>query len=397
MIPAGKTISINIVVTVKELEQNTTLTNIARAYGDYIPEKTSNEIVHYGISEQDPENPNNPDDPDNPNNQEGRYNISGSIWLDSNEDGTMDSSEELISGNEVTVVDAETSEIAENAVGQDIKATSSGSGYTLSGLEPGRYIVVFRFNRNNYKITQYMKEGESNVITSKAIETTATIDGNTEYVGMTDVIEITDSNVNYINMGLIRTATFDIGIDKVLSGVQTIQRNGSQRNYTYDNVKMGKLEIAGRNIEGTTANIEYTITITNNGETKGYIQSIIDELPEGLSFNQILNKNWYESNGKLYNTEVSELNAGESKQVTLIATKELTQENLGIINNNAYFEATNDNNALDNNEENNTSSARLIIGTSTGRTILNVSLLIVLLVIVVGGISIIRKYKIEGR
>ena len=397
MIPAGKTISINIVVTVKELEQNTTLTNIARAYGDYIPEKMSNEIIHYGIKEQDSENPNNPDDPENPNNQKGRYSISGSIWLDNNEDGIMDSSEELISGNEITVVNAETSEIAENAVGQDVKATSSGSGYTLSGLEPGRYIVVFRFDRNNYKITQYMKEGASNVITSKAIETTAIIDGNTEYVGMTDVIEITNSDINYINMGLIRTSTFDIGIDKVLSRIQTTQRNGKQKTYIYDNVKMGKLEIPGKNIEGTTANIEYTITISNNGETKGYIKSIIDELPDDLEFNRLLNDNWYEENGKLYNTKITELNAGESKQVKLILTKFLTQENLGISNNTALFVATNTNDAIDSNQSNNQSSARLIIGTSTGRTILNVFLLIILLGIIAGGIYIIRKSKIEGR
>lgn len=401
MLPAGKTINISIEVKVDKITQDTELINIAEVNGDYVVSKTSNEVKHfakyYSDNPNNPSEPSNPNDPDNPNNQKGRYSISGSIWLDNDEDGTMDSSEELISGNEITVVDAETSEIAENAVGQDIKATSSGSGYTLSGLEPGRYIVVFRFDRNNYKITQYMKEGASNVITSKAIETTAIIDGNTEYVGMTDVIEITNSDINYINMGLIRTSTFDIGIDKVLSRIQTTQRNGKQKTYIYDNVKMGKLEIPGKNIEGTTANIEYTITISNNGETKGYIQSIIDELPDDLEFNRLLNDNWYEENGKLYNTKITELNAGESKQVKLILTKFLTQENLGISNNTALFVATNTNDAIDSNQSNNQSSARLIIGTSTGRTIFNIILMIILLIIIAWGIYFIKKINTERR
>lgn len=401
MLPAGKTINISIEVKVDKITQDTELINIAEVNGDYVVSKNSNEVKHfakyYSDNPNNPSEPSNPSDPDNPNNQKGRYSISGSIWLDNDEDGTMNSSEELISGNEITVVDAETSEIAENAVGQDIKATSSGSGYTLSGLEPGRYIVVFRFDRNNYKITQYMKEGASNVITSKAIETTAIIDGNTEYVGMTDVIEITNSDINYINMGLIRTSTFDIGIDKVLSRIQTTQRNGKQKTYIYDNVKMGKLEIPGKNIEGTTANIEYTITISNNGETKGYIQSIIDELPDDLEFNRLLNDNWYEENGKLYNTKITELNAGESKQVKLILTKFLTQENLGISNNTALFVATNTNDAIDSNQSNNQSSARLIIGTSTGRTIFNIILMIILLIIIAWGIYFIKKINTERR
>lgn len=401
MLPAGKTINISIEVKVDKVTEDKELINIAEVNGDYVVSKTSNEVKHfakyYSNNPNNPTNPSNPDDPNDPNQQDGRYSINGSVWVDENENGIMDSDEGLAYGNEITVVDADTSEIAENAVGQKIEAKSSGTGYTLSGLEPGKYIVIFKYDRNNYKITQYKKEGASEVLTSKAIATTAKIDGNTEYVGMTDVIEITNSNVSYINMGLVRTSTFDIGIDKVLSGIQTIQKNGQQKTYTYDNVKMGKLEIAGKNIEGTTVNIEYTITISNNGQTKGYIQSIIDELPDGLEFNQLLNDNWYEENGRLYNTEITELNAGESKQVKLILTKLLTQENLGIFNNTALFAATNANDAMDSNQSNNQSSARLIIGTSTGRTIFNVVVMIILLSIIAGGIHFIKRFNTERR
>ena len=99
----------------------------------------------------------------------------------------------------------------------------------------------------------------------------------------------------------------------------------------------------------------------------------------------------------MYNTKITELNAGESKQVKLILTKFLTQENLGISNNTALFVATNTNDAIDSNQSNNQSSARLIIGTSTGRTIFNIILMIILLIIIAWGIYFIKKINTERR
>lgn len=392
MLPPSEVINIKITATVQDIEQDTTLTNVSRVYGEYVKSATSNEVKHYakgdGSGTTDPDDPNNPEDPSN------TYSISGSIWLDSNENGAMDSAEQLLDGNEIMVVNADTSEVVKDSTGADIKATSTSTGYTLNGLPAGRYIVIFEYDRNIYKITNYRQEGVSDTLSSKAIAGTAIIGENSEYVGMTDVIEITNSNINSINMGLIKLGNFDVSIEKSLSRIRTVNPKGKQQNYSYDKgTRIGKLEVAAKNLVGTEVMIEYTIKISNLGESKAYISEIIDELPEELDFAASSNSGWYEEGGKLRYTNLSEVEVGQTREIKLIATIKLTNDNLGIINNIATINATDGNNIQESNTENNTSNAQLIIGTSTGRIVLNILGMVALLAIIGIGLFIIKKYR----
>lgn len=388
MLPPGKTINITINTTVQAIKQDTTLSNIANVYGESIISNTSNEIKHYAKKEDT----NKPVDPENP--EENTYSISGTIWEDTNVDGAMDVKEPHMEGLEVLIVNSDTSEVVKDLNGVDVKAISDKNGYTLSGLKPGRYIVIFRYDNNIYKITNYKQEGVSDLVNSKAISGQATIDGNKEFVGMTDVIEITDSNVTAINMGLIKLGNFDIGIEKTIDTVKTVDSKGKEKEYKYkEGTKLGKLELSAKTLVGTKVYIDYKIKVTNNGETKGYIEQVIDELPSDLEFEKSLNQSWYEENGKIYNSTINELEVGQSKELTLTLTKKLTNDNLGITNNIALFKASNENSSTDTNEENNKSNAQLIIGTSTGRIVLNITAMIALLAIIGVGIFIIKKYK----
>lgn len=388
MLPPGKTINIEINTTVQKIEQDITLSNIANVYGEAIISNTSNEINHYAKKE----NTNKPVDPEKP--EENTYSISGTIWEDTNVDGAMDSKEAHMEGLEVLIVNSDTSEVVKDLNGVEVKAISDKNGYTLSGLKPGRYIVIFRYDNNIYKITNYKQEGVSGLVNSKAISGQATIDGNKEFVGMTDVIEITDSNVTAINMGLIKLGNFDIGIEKTIDTVNTVDSKGRKKEHKYkDGTKLGKLEVSARSLVGTKVYVNYKIKVTNKGETKGYVEQIIDELPSDLTFEKSLNQSWYEENGKIYNSTINELEVGQSKELILTLTKKLTNENLGITNNIALFKASNENSSKDINEENNKSNAQLIIGTSTGRIVLNITGMLALLAIIVVGIFIIKKYK----
>ncbi len=388
MLPPGKTINITINTTVQAIKQDTTLSNIANVYGESIISNTSNEIKHYAKKEDT----NKPVDPENP--EENTYSISGTIWEDTNVDGAMDVKEPHMEGLEVLIVNSDTSEVVKDLNGVEVKAISDKNGYTLSGLKPGRYIVIFRYDNNIYKITNYKQEGVSDLVNSKAISGQATIDGNKEFVGMTDVIEITDSNVTAINMGLIKLGNFDIGIEKTIDTVKTVDSKGKEKEYKYkEGTKLGKLELSAKTLVGTKVYIDYKIKVTNNGETKGYIEQVIDELPSDLEFEKSLNQSWYEENGKIYNSTINELEVGQSKELTLTLTKKLTNDNLGITNNIALFKASNENSSKDTNEENNKSNAQIIIGTSTGRIVLNITAMLALLVIIGAGIFIIKKYK----
>ena len=139
--------------------------------------------------------------------------------------------------------------------------------------------------------------------------------------------------------------------------------------------------------------IEYTIKISNLGESKAYISEIIDELPEELDFAASSNSGWYEEGGKLRYTNLSEVEVGQTREIKLIATIKLTNDNLGIINNIATINATDGNNIQESNTENNTSNAQLIIGTSTGRIVLNILGMVALLAIIGIGLFIIKKYR----
>ena len=388
MLPPGKTINITINTTVQKIEQDTTISNIANVYGEAIISNTSNEIKHYAKKEDT----NKPVDPENP--EENTYSISGTIWEDANENGAMDAKETHMEGLEILIVNSDTSEVVKDLNGAEVKAISGKNGYTLSGLKLGRYIVVFRYDSNIYKITNYKQAGVSDLVNSKAISGQATIDGNKEFVGMTDIIEIKDSNVTAINMGLVKLGNFDIGIEKTIDTVKTVESKGTEKEHKYkEGTKLGKLEVSAKNLVGTKVYVTYKIKVTNNGETKGYIEQVIDELPSDLEFEKALNQSWYEESGKVYNSTINELEVGQSKELELILTKKLTNDNLGITNNIALFKASNENSSTDTNEENNKSNAQLIIGTSTGRIVLNITAMIALLAIIGVGIFIIKKYK----
>ena len=69
-------------------------------------------------------------------------------------------------------------------------------------------------------------------------------------------------------------------------------------------------------------------------------------MPSEMKFNSEQNSTWYTNgDGNLYNSSLSNtlINPGESKEVTLLLTKKMTQNNLGVYNNTAeIYEAYNE-------------------------------------------------------
>lgn len=50
------------------------------------------------------------------------------------------------------IVNADTSEIVKDSTGAEIKVTSTNTGYTISGLPAGRYIVIFKYDKMHLKL-----------------------------------------------------------------------------------------------------------------------------------------------------------------------------------------------------------------------------------------------------
>lgn len=160
---------------------------------------------------------------------------------------------------------------------------------------------------------------------------------------------------------------------------------------------MAKIEIHSKLIEGSIVKIKYNIKITNAGEIPGVVKKIVDYLPEGL---EIDNKsdNWYKKDTKIYNETLKDtiINAGETKTISLVVTKKMTNENIGIVSNSAEIAETyNENNIEDTNSvpnnqnknEDDMSTAELIVSISTGEYIV-ITIIMVTIVLTIGAIIV---------
>lgn len=319
------------------------------------------------------------------------YRISGVVWFDENRNGTRDSGEKLLSGIPVTIVDAETGKVVKNSMGNEISATTDDNGeYILSDLIQGQYIVKFNYDNSQYVITEYRKQGIDETINSDAINTTEN-----NGVAITDSLTITDTSMSNIDLGLTTKGIFDLSLNKTLTQIQMADGK-TTKSVEFDNKKLGKIEVDGKRINSTNLVIEYTMTITNNGNVAGYAKKIVDYLPSELEFSSNLNGDWYASGDTVVCTALENeiINPGESKEVKLILTKKMDENGTGTVTNKAEITETyNDQGLLDekSTEDDTNSSANVIIGIKTGGPVTYVVLTLTILAIAACGAYIINK------
>lgn len=349
-------------------------------------EVTSNEVSNIII--ENPDKPNydsGNDSNENNNNNDNGYSISGVAWIDENRNGRKDDEETTLQGMPVLLY-------GEN--GQEVKdkissVTVADGTYTLNNLPKGNYMVVFQYDNKNYALTEYKKAGTTEQENSKV--TSMQLNGET--VAITDTISVTNSNIENINIGLVQSSKFDLKLDKSITKI-IVQNGKGNKQYSYNNVNFAKVELDRKTINNTTVTIEYAINVTNEGEIEGYASKIVDSLPSDLQFNSQENKGWILENGKLVSTDLANdlIYPGETRTLYLQLTKKLTEDNLGTITN--TVEITEEGNARateDSNKENNISTASVIIGINTGRIVIYISLIIVIVTILAVGVYEIRK------
>ena len=379
----------------------------------------SNDIIYKVNTEETPvdpddPNPDNPDpddpnpdnpDPDNPNPDnpggEETYTISGTAWIDSNKDGKRDSEESLLSGIGVSVLNANDGTYVEG-----INTTTSASGHYEINVTSGNYILVFTYNTQMYKLTEYRKQGVAENENSDVINKTITINGQNSTVGATDTININSSNVESIDIGLTEVSTFDLELNKYVSEI-VVQTNKSTTKYGYNNQNLVKVEIPAKEINNATVIIKYAIQITNVGEIAGYVQNIVDYIPSDLSFSSELNKDWYQANSNLQNNSLSNvaIEPGQTQTVELVLVKTVTGDNTGTIINTAEIEEASNSLEIsdtDSTPGNNNASeddygrAEVIISVGTGRMVVFISIIMTILVVTAVTVVIINKKVLKN-
>lgn len=347
-----------------------------------------------GTKIDEPDKPIDPDDPDIP--VEKTYSISGTAWLDENEDGIKEEKEKLLKGILVKIKQINKENVAEYLKGEDekeiIAITDNEGKYEFKDLKPGKYIVEFEYNTKTYMLTP---------VTNKDSVPTAptTSEGTTV---KTDTLNVTNENIENINIGLVLNSKFDLELNKYITKV-TVQNNSGTTEYNYNNEQLAKVEIKAKQMASSTVLVEYQIEVKNNGAVPGTATVIADYLPKGLKFNSEMNTNWYQgTDGNLYTEELKDimLEPGESKQVKLILTKAMTSNSTGTFTNAAeIYEDKNDFGLVDTNstpankeqKENDYSTAELIISTATGSPMMYIGIIIISMLILGGGIYLINK------
>ncbi len=407
---AGQTLSIAIKAVVQSLDKGVKqkeITNTASVKADGINTLISNEIKHTIVAKQGSDI----NDPSTDDNVEGTYRISGIAWLDQNKDGKRDEGEQKLAGIPVILLHAENGNIVKDIVtGKDKKQETNEYGeYAFSNLNPGNYMVIFLYDSGKYATTNYKQAGVNDNQNSDAVQVKVVYEGVTRVAGASDTLSVTSENRTNIDIGLVLSPKFDLKLDKVISRITVSDAKGTDV-YDYKDEKVAKLDLNKKMAVGSSIMIEYKIKVTNEGAVPGYAKKIVDYMPSDMKFSSELNKDWYVANNgtNLYNASLANtlINPGETKEVTLLLTKKITESNMGIVNNTAEIvECSNDLGIADNDStpgnkvqnEDDMSSADVIIGTKTGE----VYMYMVLALIVVGmlgtGIFLIKKKVIGSK
>lgn len=324
------------------------------------------------------------------------YKITGTAWLDSNGDGARNNDEQRLSDVSAKLVNANTGVIVKSLT------TDSKGEYNFAGVENGDYLIVFDYDTVKYTVTTYQKSGVEPNINSDAITTKLEQDGKQRNGAVTDVVTVRDSAVNNVDVGFILADTFDLELEKTITKI-TVQNAAGTTTDEFDSVKLAQAPIAAKQLSTSTVFIEYKFKVTNVGDVAGYAKKIVDYIPEGMTFVSDLNPNWYTgTDGNLYTTalEDEQLTTGESREITLVLSKKMTEENTGIVNNTAeIFEDYNiygisDKNSVPANKaqgENDLGLADAIITVRTGEVFVHISVIIT--IILIGGVVIFIAYQ----
>lgn len=413
----GKTINVKIEGVISRFNDNETqktINNVAKVNlgnGSYVESEVVTNIVNNNLQEQLKEENNDSSNPNVENEKtatEKTYSILGLAWLDENEDGKKDSTEKVLEGIEVLLVNANTGEVIENVNKEKMTTKTSKDGaYNFEGLKNGDYKVIFKYNSSKYQTTIYQKEGINASVNSDATMQNITINGESQKVGLTNTITIKDSSIVNIDLGLKENNTFDLSLKKQIKKV-TVKNSAGTKEYDFTNTNFAKIEIDGKHYKGSTLVIEYELIIANEGDVTAYVTDILDYMPRELNFNSEMNTNWYaDSAGVLHDIALSmdELEPGKQLTEKLVLTttidsdKALTIKNIAEIGSAINAEGLEEKDSTPSNKkdgEDDIEQAELIVSIKTGGTWMYIGITLLSLIIITVGIYLVNKKVLKG-
>lgn len=376
----NETVNVTITATAELLPDKNTkeIQNQVSISGKSFSEIKTNTVTNYIEYNSKLERPNDDEETQTVNK------ITGIAWIDANKNGKRDNDEQILPNMDIVLINKKDNTIVKDIyTGEEKRVKTDSNGqYEINNLLKGEYIVIFMYNSSMYDLTTYKTEGVNEQLNSDAVNIYITLDGVRRLAGMSDAIKISGNNIRNIDIGVYEAEKFDLKLDKYITKTTLTTPTIGTKVTTYDNKKITKVEVLKGNLGKSNVIIEYKIVVTNQGTVPGYVKKIVDYLPEDVSFYSEINKDWYISeNGNVYNTSLADtvINPGESKEVTIILSKIITEKSLGTLNNTAeIYESYNqlgleDVNSKAGNKaenENDISKADVVLSIVTGKVII---------------------------
>lgn len=391
-------VTVNVNVTAKSIDSDSKITNKASLTNELLETVQTNTITHtikkFVNTEMDI------DEETGENIQTKK--IIGTVWIDSNKDGIKDVDEVKVSGVTVLLLDNSTGNLAVASTGETAIITTAEDGsYMFNDINKGEYTVIFLYDSANYSPTTYQKQGVDERQNSDAIDKTVIYEDKTQIGAVTETIILAEENKYDIDLGLIENPKFDLKLDKIVAKI-TVNNSKDTTTHEY-NKNFAKIDFESKYADSSTMVVEYKFIITNEGAIPGYVKKLADYLPTELKFSTELNKDWYEGkDGTIYNASLANtiINPGESKEVTLILTKNMTKESFGTITNTAEIYETSSDYGLEDvdsipgnksTNEDDISIANVVTGVKTGQLVIYSTLIVTVIAIIGIGIYVIRK------
>lgn len=339
------------------------------------------------------------------NNVKDNNNVTGCVWIDENKDGQIDEKEKSVKNVIVKIRN-----INSNEIYQETKTNKKGQ-YEFKNLRKGSYIVEFDYNDKDYDITEYKTNGITNTENSDVIDFKTKENEILVHKAVSDKINLEENTAKIINLGLIEKNKFDLSLQLYISKI-TIKNNQKEKIYNYEKEKTCKINLPKKLINNANMEIEYKVVVSNDGNIPGYAKRIDAYLGEDFDIKREKNVNWdIKNNEKVctYALKNDIINVGESKEVSLILDKNISNDT-NIINNMVEIsedyneKALLDYDSMPNNQkqtEDDISSANISITTCANKKIaIYIGTMIIIIAVTIATIYAtkhnVKKAKIKG-
>ena len=212
--------------------------------------------------------------------------------------------------------------------------------------------------------------------------------------------DIEKIKVQYFDLRLRKWVTQAIVIDA--DGTQNVTETGHKAEDDPEDIV--KVDIKKKKIDSVTIKFRYSIRVTNEGQIAGYAKEIKDYIPDGLKFVAEDNPTWTALDEKTIVTDSAKdilLKPGESTEVEVILTWENSAENMKVMDNwaeiskdyNEYGSPDIDSTPNNRKEgEDDIDDAPVLVTVQTGQIQLYLGITFIVLVIVLSGVTLIKKF-----